>query len=232
MNFLAAQTHYENPKSLGARFRAARAKILKRSIDQVYEAKGRCRIIDLGGHALFWRGVGNDYLNERQCHITLLNVASDELDRNASAMAGANYLTAAVGDACATDFPDGAFDLVHSNSTVEHVGDWPRMVAFAGEVRRLAPAYFVQTPNFWFPIEPHFVAPIWHWLPEQVRVSLLMRRGFGHFPRASSVEEAVSAIQSIRLLDSRYLAALFPDARIVGEKFLGMTKSLLAIRGA
>ena len=42
------------------------------------------------------------------------------------------------------------------------------MVSFAGEVRRPAPAHFIQTPYFRFPFEPHFGLPTFHWLPEPV----------------------------------------------------------------
>ena len=49
----------------------------------------------------------------------------------------------------------------------------------AAEVRRLAPVYWVQTPNFWFPMEPHFLTPAWHWLPVDLRVAMLRRRALG-----------------------------------------------------
>jgi hypothetical protein len=67
------------------------------------------------------------------------------------------------------------------------------MVAFAREVRRLAPSYFVQTPNFWFPMEPHWMVPAFHWLPAPVRVQMFMRFDLGHARRTDTVGAACPA---------------------------------------
>ena len=61
-------------------------------------------------------------------------------------------------------FDDGAFDLAYSSSVVEHV-DPARRAAFAAEIRRVARGWFVQTPAWSFPIEPHALLPFAHWLP-------------------------------------------------------------------
>jgi hypothetical protein len=100
----------------------------------------------------------------------------------------------------------------------------------AQEVRRLAPRYFVQTPNFWFPVEPHFRLPFIHWLPEPWRASIVMRRACGFYPRARSCNEARCIIDDARLIDARAMSELFPDAVIERERFAGFTKSLIAIR--
>ena len=65
-------------------------------------------------------------------------------------------------------FGDGAFDLAYSSSVVEHV-DPERRAAFAAEVRRVARGFFVQTPAWSFPIEPHALLPFAHWLPVPLR---------------------------------------------------------------
>jgi hypothetical protein len=129
-------------------------------------------------------------------------------------------------------FGDNAFDMVHSNSVLEHVGDWPRMMLFAQEVRRLAPCYFVQTPNFWFPVEPHFMCPFFHWMPEMTRARLLTRVSLGNHPRASDIGAALRSVQSARLLNRAAFGFLFPDARIITERFCLLPKSLIACRDA
>ena len=72
------------------------------------------------------------------------------------------------GDACALPFPDDAFDVVHSNAVIEHVGDRERQEAFVREALRVGRSVFVTTPNRWFPIEVHTRLPLVHWLPEEL----------------------------------------------------------------
>ncbi len=125
---------------------------------------------------------------------------------------------------------DLSFDVVHSNSVIEHVGLWRDECKMAQEVRRLAARYFVQTPNYWFPLEPHLRTPFVHWLPVPWRAAIVRRRACGYFPRARSYDEARNILDDARLLDARAMATLFPDAVIERERIAGLTKSLIAIR--
>lgn len=134
------------------------------------------------------------------------------------------------GDACAVEAPDNAYDLVHSNSVIEHVGTWSRQVQMADEVRRLAPHYYIQTPYMWFPYEPHFMAVGFHWLPEQTRARAMLRRRHGHKARQPDAMAAHRLIENFRLLHVTQMQALFPDAQILRERFFGLTKSLMAVR--
>ena len=105
------------------------------------------------------------------------------------------------------------------------------MLKAAAEIRRLANAYYIQTPNFWFPVEPHFRAPWLHFLPEQLRARLVMRVRLGFAEtRSETMSDAMLQVQDARLLDRMQLAALFPEAEILDERFFGFTKSLIAIR--
>jgi SAM-dependent methyltransferase len=72
------------------------------------------------------------------------------------------------GDACALPFPDDAFDVVHSNAVIEHVGGRERQEAFVREAVRVGRRVFLTTPNRWFPVELHTRLPLVHWLPESL----------------------------------------------------------------
>lgn len=187
--------------------------------------KGDCRILDIGGTHEYWAAMLSKSDDDLPIEITLVNLES---------RAGEGHdprFTSVVGDARdLSQYPNDSFDLVHSNSVIEHVGRWSDMRAMANEVRRLAPHYFVQTPNFWFPIEPHFRTAFFHWLPEQLRMRLIMMRGLGFHPKGLTVDDAMTSVESARCLNRRQFAALFPDAEIVREKFLGVTKSFIAVR--
>jgi len=206
----------------GNRFRQQRLRRFLAIVDEIVAAKGTCRILDIGGKLAYWQAL-YPLWRDRACHITLVNLVREAVPEA--------QFTSAAGDARDLgQFGDLTFDLVHSNSVIEHVGPWRDQCKMAQEVRRLAPRFFVQTPNFWFPVEPHFRTPFIHWLPEPWRVAIVMHRACGFYPRARSVDEARQILDDARLLDSKAMAELFPDAAIERERIAGLTKSLIAIR--
>lgn len=216
--------NYEDPRSVGSRLRARRARPLLSLVRDVFEVKGAVRILDVGGLRRYWNIMPDGFLREHRVEVTLVNPLRDARQHGQ----GFRFVQ---GDGCNLSmFDDGSFDIAHSNSVLEHVGDWNRMLRFATEVRRVAPKYFVQTPNFWFPVEPHCMAPFFHWLPRPTRIWLMMRFALGPWPRATSLDTAVRTEAEARLLNRKMMACLFPDAEILTEWFVLMPKSLVAIR--
>jgi hypothetical protein len=213
---------YAPTNSVKNRFRVQRFRLFKLIVDQVIADKGTCRILDVGGTSAYWKEFGS-VLDWDKVTVCTVNVLREEMTNS--------RITSVAGDARdMSAFSDLSFDIVHSNSVIEHVGRWDDMALMAKEVRRLAPRYFVQTPYFWFPIEPHARFPLLHWMPESWRYRILMRRSCGYWKQRPDVGEATKAIQSALLLDNRQLQFLFPDAKIVSERFIGFKKSLIAIR--
>jgi len=134
-------------------------------------------------------------------------------------------------DACDLSlFRNNSFDITHSNSVIEHVGDWGKMVKFSNEVKRLAPKYFIQTPNYWFPVEPHCMTLFFHWLPRPTRIWLVMNFRLGNWSKRDTVDKAVSLVESARLLNKRMVKELFHDSNIFTERFLYWPKSFVAIK--
>jgi 2-polyprenyl-3-methyl-5-hydroxy-6-metoxy-1,4-benzoquinol methylase len=125
-------------------------------------------------------------------------------------LAWPNTVDYVVGDALSMPFTDKQFDVAFSNSVIEHLAVDDR-ARYSDEIRRVASRYFVQTPNKWFPIEPHYMLPLFQFLPAPVR---------RHFDRKHGEEQ-------IELLTARELAGLFPGATIHRERLLGLTKSLM-----
>ncbi|KQT09810.1 hypothetical protein ASG40_08665 [Methylobacterium sp. Leaf399] len=204
------------------RFRRRRVSAFLAVCDEILARQPTCRVLDLGGAADYWLGLESLW-KDRPLHFTLLNLYPEKTPDS--------RFVATVGDGCAlTDIPDFAFDVVHSNSVIEHVGSWGNKVRMAAEIRRVAPRYYVQTPNYWFPVEPHLRTPLIHWLPRPWQRSLVMTSAHGFFPRADTFEEADRILSDSSLLDGREMTALFPDARIERERFFGLVKSFVAIR--
>ncbi|MBU6445160.1 MAG: methyltransferase domain-containing protein [Alphaproteobacteria bacterium] len=207
---------------LSWQLRCRRARMIEAMIRRAYQENGRCRILDVGGEIGYWKVIDRASLESCGVRIVCLN---PKLLESEDAL-----IDTVVGDGCNLPFDDQSFDIVHSNSVIEHVGDWRQVRSFARETRRVGRRYYVQTPNFWFPVEPHYSALFVHWFPEPVRARLLMSAKRGFFPKAENVSRAVETVQSARLLDRKMFGYLFPDAVLHDEKLLGMTKSLIAIR--
>ncbi len=110
-------------------------------------------------------------------------------------------------------FDDGAFDLAYSSSVIEHVAP-ERRAAFAREVRRVARGWWVQTPAWSFPVEPHALLPFAHWLPPSVR------RPYWRLGVAGGWED-------IALLRRGELEALFGPA--VPERLGPLAKSWISV---
>lgn len=213
-----------DPRSIERRFRANRFRHVRQLLEAALLEKDRIEVLDLGGTEAYW-AIADDFLAEHRGRVAITLVNNEPIAEPKNAA-----LSAVSGDACDGDlFKGRRFDLVHSNSVIEHVGETDRMQAFADNVRRLSDRYFVQTPNFWFPLEPHFRVLGFQWLPLSLRVALMQRRNLGFFPRAKSREEAWRNVAEIRLLDRKLMRRLFPEADLREERVAGLTKSLMAV---
>ncbi|HET6417712.1 MAG TPA: class I SAM-dependent methyltransferase [Polyangiales bacterium] len=168
------------------------------------------RILDLGGQPGAWRNV------VVPLDLTILNLpgvaeASVELPQHR-----VRYVE---GDACnVVQFDRGDFDILHSNSVIEHLGPEENQEAFASEVKRLSRRYWVQTSSEWFPIEPHCGMPFWWFYPEPAR-QWFIRRWSQQVPRWAEM------IAGTRLVTKKRLQSLFPETSSYVEWSYGFPKS-------
>ena len=195
--------------------RRRRWKLILRHIPRLAEF----RVVDLGGTALWWSRAP-----VRPRHITVVNLYEPG--------EGCTDLTAIEGDALRADelLRGEDFDLVFSNSLIEHLGGDPaRRRRFADVVVALAPRYVVQTPYRYFPVEQHWMFPGFQFLPVSVRTYLAPRWPLGHTHGWES-GAAAEEVASIELLSASDMREYFPEAHLVWERVLGLPKSMIAIK--
>ncbi len=171
--------------------------------------------MDLGGTAETWAGTN--------LNVTLLDIRA----LNGSIPRNLSYVQ---GDATDIPFGDGTFEIVFSNSMIEHLYTYENQAQAAREAMRVGKKLWIQTPNRWFPIEPHFLTPFVHWLPKELRKRLVRNFTLWGLVRRPSDEYVHALVDEINLLSARDLRELFPGCRIVREHFLGLTKSLIVVR--
>jgi hypothetical protein len=144
---------------------------------------------------------------------------------------GPAWIRADQADAC--DLPahisGGHYDLVFSNSVIEHVGGHAQRIRFADAVHKLADRHWVQTPYRYFPVEPHWLFPGFQFLPLTVRAEISRRWPLVHTP-STSHEAGLRAAMGVELLSRAEMAAYFPDSTLQVERLLGLVKSLIAVK--
>jgi SAM-dependent methyltransferase len=115
-------------------------------------------VLDVGGRPFIWELIKQES-GMTPKRLVLLNYSSESVN-----FAGYESI---VGNGTSMDYPNKSFDLVFSNSVIEHVGDLENMRKFAAECVRVGRDIYIQTPNLWFPVEPHLVTLFIHWLPRK-----------------------------------------------------------------
>jgi Methyltransferase domain len=179
------------------------------------------RVIDLGGTLFFWELAREQgYATPK---ITIVN-----LDKPRQSVP--SYAEWIVADALNLPFTTNHFDFVFSNSLIEHLGTRELQNRLATEIQRLAPRYFVQTPDRRFFLEPHLLTPFVHWLPPPLRGRMIRNFTVWGLITRPSRAQCQSLQNEICLLDPEEMGRLFPQGEIHVEKFLGMPKSVIAIK--
>jgi hypothetical protein len=188
-----------------------------RQLWQLFDLTAGSIILDVGGNEFNWM-----LYSSSPPQVTLLDLSVPR-ERISN-------FTWIVGDGRQLPFKDSSFDLVYSNSVIEHQGNIENQHLFAKECRRVGQNYYVQTPNKWFFMEPHLITPFIHWLPRGIQ-GLFLRNFtvWGWISRPSS-QYCESFIKEVRLLDEREMKQLFPNCKIFREYFLGFVKSIIAVK--
>ena len=205
----------KNPNSLASSFRSKRLNLFKGFVAGLPKP---VKILDIGGTPEFWKNAG---LDAADVEITLLNLSLIETDlpNVVSIVGNATDLSA---------FADKTFDIAFSNSVIEHLFSFQNQQKMAQEAQRVSTYHFIQTPNFWFPIEPHWLFPCFQYLPKAIRVFLTRCFNLGHLKRSETWAAARQQVEEIQLLSRAEMDRLFPESTIWEEKLLIFSKSFVA----
>jgi SAM-dependent methyltransferase len=183
----------------------------------MYPNLAEMSVLDVGGRPVIWEILAEEF-EIRPKNLILLNMEDE-------AESFDNY-DRVIGDGRNLPYGDKAFDLVFSNSVIEHVGNETDKTAFAKECLRVGKNIYIQTPNRWFPIETHLVTLFIHWFPQQwfSKLSFLSIRFLFLLSNRQQFNEIVSGI---KLVDKQQLQTFFPKRTIVTERFFGIAKSFI-----
>lgn len=181
------------------------------------------RLLDVGGYPGFWTQY-EPVVGRLDC-LNIHEVAWED------SLSPAHQIQTMVGDGCALEMPDGSYDILFSNSVIEHVRTWEEQQAFAGEARRVGRDLWIQTPAYECPIEPHYVGLYIHHLPKRWQLRLIRWVTLWGWLHRPSKEQIQHEVKTLRLLSRKEMGLLFPDCEILTERLFGLIpKSYIAFR--
>lgn len=205
-----------DPGSLANKFRRKRFSIFK---DLIRDLPRPVKILDAGGTVNYWEQMG--LTGNIEFEITIVN---PEIQENPAY----GNIKQIKGDARNLSFfKNKSFDAVFSNSVIEHIPSAEGRKQFAAEIQRLGRSYFVQTPNYWFPFEPHFLFPFFQFFPVRIKIFFLVNFSMGWFKKCANKNEAMEVLKNNQLLEVKEFKSYFPDSKIQFEKIFLFKKSII-----
>jgi hypothetical protein len=202
--------------NLSSSFRKKRMKLFMRT----FAITRATTILDVGGTAETWQTISSP------AQITLVNIRLP--DSLSPLPANMRYIQ---GDGTALQFYDQSFDIVFSNSVIEHLYTLENQKKFANEVARVGRSLWIQTPSRSFFFEPHYMAPMIHYLPKTIQKKFVRYFTFWGLLARPSKNYVENMVNEINLLSFKEFQSLFPSCFIHQEKFLQIaTKSFIAIK--
>jgi hypothetical protein len=209
-------------------FRRRRRQVLLDGLGRLHQSLGRnVRVLDVGGVEVFWEIVDPP----EYADITIINLP-EALEKPYWFTGRCPQVRCEPGSALdLSAWRERNVDVVTSNSVIEHVGGWSEVARAARELRSVAPHGWVQTPAYTFPIEPHYALPFIHWFGAPVQAKLLRLLPHHGARRGIDLGEARLRVEENNLLTAAEFKFLFADAEMMRERFVGLTKSLIATWG-
>lgn len=215
MNFKSIFEISENKNSLGNQFREKRFSFFFKKINKLPKPVS---VLDVGGKINFWENRG--LAGNLNYTITIVNFEKEKSQYS--------NIKTLIGDARdLSQFVDKSFDIVHSNSVIEHLYNFNNQSKMASEIVRVGKKYIVQTPNKCFFLEPHYLLPFFQFIPDKLKYLILTKTKLSRLKKWDK-NFAKQYINEIRLLSLKEMKILFPESKIYFEKFLGMNKSFTA----
>ena len=212
MNFNSIFDISENKGSLGNKFREKRFSFFLKKFNKMQKPVS---VLDVGGKINFW--VNRGMAGNTNFEITLINIEKEK-------SLYSNIKTKMCDATDLSPFNDKSFDIVHSNSVIEHLYNFENQKKMASEIVRVGRKYIVQTPNKYFFIEPHYLLPFFDIIPEKLKYLILTKTKLSRLKKWDK-KFASQYIKEIRLMSLREMKELFPNSKIYFEKFIGMNKS-------
>ena len=205
--------------SLANKFRTKRFKHFAELINSLPKPVS---ILDVGGTENFWQQMG--LAGNHDYNLTILNITESPVQQKENM----KFVKQDASDLGI--FSDDSFDVVFSNSVIEHIPLKANRQKMASEIARVGIRYLVQTPNYYFPFEPHFLFPCFQFFPFSLKIFMLRNFNMGWFTKCNDTKQAKLLLEQNQLLKYSEFHSYFPTSNIRTEKFLLLNKSFIAVK--